>query len=85
MDFIGPLVSVSPTPPPPPPCGAAEISHQSHESDNDLGDNNRGEGKREAEKRGQDEGRMSREVVVRECFRFLLLVGLLHTSLNISQ
>lgn len=86
MDFIGPLVSVfSPAVPPPPPRGAAEISHQSHESDNDLGDNNRGEEKREAEKRGQDEGRMSREVVVRECFPFVLLVGLLLTSLNITQ
>lgn len=58
--------------PPPPPHGAAEISHQSHESDNDLGDNNRGEEKREGEKWGQDGGRMSREVVVRECFRSLL-------------
>lgn len=93
MDFIGPLVSVfspaAPHPHPHPPRGAAEISHQSHESDNDLGDNNREEEKREGEKRGQDAGRMSREVVVRECFCslvvFLLLVGLLHTSLNIAQ
>lgn len=61
------LLSCRP-PPPPPPRGAAEISHQSHESDNDLGDNNRGEEKREGEKQGQDGGRMSREVVVRECF-----------------
>lgn len=67
MDFIGPLVSVF-SPAAPPPRGDAEISHQSHESDKDLGDNTRGEEKREAEKQGQDGGRMSREVVVRECF-----------------